>query len=232
MIETLIEAGVHLGHKRESWNPKMAPYIFAERKGICVIDPEKTLKLLMEACEGVKKLSSTGKRALFVGTKKQIVDVIREEALRCGAFYCTHRWLGGTLTNFPTIRKSVEKLKSFEEQKDRLDGLTKKEKLSIKKKFEKMHKNLAGIMDMDELPGILYVVDIKREKIAVKEATALHIPIVAIVDTNTDPTPITFPIPGNDDALKAVKLITKAIADAILEGQSQGSYREEVKSDG
>lgn len=230
-VKNLIEAGVHLGHKRESWNPKMAPYIFTERKGICVIDPEKTLKHLIEACEAVKKVVITEKRVLFIGTKKQIADVVKEEALRCGAFYCTRRWLGGTLTNFVTIRRSVEKLKLLESRKDRI--LTKKERASLEKQLEKMHRNLEGIMDMDEFPGIIYVTDVKHEKTAVNEALKLGIPIVGIVDTNVDPTPITYPIPANDDAIKSVRLITQAIADAILEARAQeGVHPQEVKSGG
>lgn len=220
-VQPLIEAGVHLGHKKESWNPKMAPYIFAERKGICVIDPEKTLEGLKKGGEAAKKVAAEKSGILFVGTKRQIADVVKEEATRCSAFYCTHRWLGGTLTNFLTIRKSVEKLKSFEEQKAKheLERLTKKERLSIDKEIEKLRRNLAGIMEMDELPGIIYVTDIKKEKNAVHEALKLKIPIIAIVDTNVDPTLITYPIPGNDDAMKSVRLITCAIADAILEGR-------------
>ena len=220
--KSLIDAGVHLGHKRESWNPKMEPYIFGERKGICVIDPEKTLALLMEAGEEVKKIVVTRRKALFVGTKRQIANTIKEEALRCGAFYCTRRWLGGTLTNFVTIRKSVEKLKLLEEQRMKnADNLTKKEKLIMDKQMEKMHKNLDGIIEMDELPGIIYITDIRKERIVVREAIALNIPIVAIVDTNTDPTIITYPVPANDDAIRSVRLITNVIADSILEGQQE-----------
>jgi small subunit ribosomal protein S2 len=219
--KTLIEAGIHLGHKRESWNPKMEPYIFAERKGICVIDPEKTLKLLKEACGAITKTIAEGKNILFVGTKRQVVEIVREEAQRCQAHYCTRRWLGGTLTNFVTIRKSVQKLKSFEEKIEKADEMIKKERVFLEKKIEKMRKTLGGIMEMNEFPGILYITDIRREKIAVKEAIRLGIPIAAIVDTNVDPTPISYPIPGNDDAIRSVRLITKTIADAVLEGQQE-----------
>ena len=230
-VNTLVEAGVHLGHKRESWNPRMEPYIFAERKGICVIDPEKTLEHLNHACEVAKKVVSEGKKVLFVGTKRQVADIVKEEAVRCGAFYCVHRWLGGTLTNFTTVRKSVEKLKWFEEQKEKseINKLTKKERLSIDKELEKMHRNLDGIKDMDEFPGIAYVTDIKKEKLAVHEILKLEIPIIAIVDTNVDPRPITYPIPGNDDSMKSVKLITTAIASSILEGVEEFKKHREVK---
>jgi small subunit ribosomal protein S2 len=225
--KSLIEAGIHLGHKRESWNPKMEPYIFAERKGICVIDPEKTLKLLKQACGAITKVVAEGKAVLFVGTKKQVVEIVKEESLRCDAHYCTRRWLGGTLTNFVTIRKSVRKLKSLEEKREEGDEMIKKERVSLEKTIEKMRKTLGGIMEMNEFPGILYVTDIKREKIAVKEAIKLGIPIVAIVDTNVDPTPISYPIPGNDDAIRSVRLITKVIADAVLEGRQEAGNGEE-----
>ncbi|MCK4306740.1 30S ribosomal protein S2 [candidate division WOR-3 bacterium] len=231
-IKSLIEAGVHLGHKRESWNPKMEPYIFAERKGICVIDPEKTLELLSRACEEAKKIASEGKKILFVGTKRQFADEVKKDAIRCGAFYCVHRWLGGTLTNFSTIRKSVEKMKSLEEQKEKgeLNKLTKKERLSIDKELTKMHRGLDGIKDMEEFPGIVYVTDIKKEKLAVHEVVKLGLPIIAIVDTNVDPREITYPIPGNDDSMKSVNLITAAIASSVLEGTEEFNKHKEVES--
>lgn len=222
-IRDLIEAGVHLGHKRESWNPRMEPYIFAERKGICIIDPEKTLDLLHRACEIVNKITKKGGKVLFVGTKRQFADEVKDDAIECGAFYCVHRWLGGTLTNFSTIRKSVEKMKSLEEQKEKgeLNKLTKKERLSIDKKLVKMHRSLDGIKDMDSLPEIAYITNIKKEKLAVQEIVKLGLPIIAIIDTNVDPRTITYPIPGNDDSMKSVKLITTAIANSVLEGTNE-----------
>ncbi|MDI6840995.1 MAG: 30S ribosomal protein S2 [bacterium] len=227
-VKDLIEAGVHLGHKSDRWNPKMKPFIFAERKGIHVIDPEKTIEFLNKACESVRKAMSEGATILFVGTKKQIADIVKEEALRCGAFYCTQRWLGGTLTNFVTIRKTVDRMKLIEAQKEENDrgDLTKKEILSLERMLKKMQRNLEGIKDMDELPGIVYITDIKKDKIAVDEAVRLKIPIIGIVDTNVDPEPITFPIPGNDDAIKSVRLITQAVADSVLEGKAEFKRRE------
>jgi small subunit ribosomal protein S2 len=228
-IKSLIEAGTYIGHKKASKNPKAESYVFAERKGISVIDPEKTLKCLKLACENVRKIIGSGKSIIFVGTKRQIADIIKEEAIKCNAFYCTRRWLGGTFTNFSTIRKSVEKLRLLEEQKDSIT--IKKERLLVEKKLEKMHRNLDGIIEMEELPGVVYIVDIKREKIAVKEALKLNIPIVAIVDTNVDPTPITYPIPANDDAIRSVKLITQAIAATVIEGQEELKIQKEKKDE-
>jgi len=230
-IKDLLEAGVHLGHKSEHWNPKVKPYLFAERKGIHIIDPEKTIEFLNKACYSVKEIVSEGNGILFVGTKKQITDIVKEEALRCGAFYCTERWLGGTLTNFTTIRKAVERMKSIEEQEEKngFGKLVKKEVLSLKRELVKMKRNLDGIRDMEEVPGIIYITDIKKQRIAVAEAVRLQIPIVAIVDTNVDPDPITYPIPGNDDAMKSVRLITHAIADSVLEGKAEFERKESEK---
>jgi len=220
-VKDLLEAGVHLGHKRERWNPKMKEYIFGERKRIHIIDLEKTLELLKKACEAVRQVASEGGGILFVGTKKQIADIVHEEALRCGAFYVTERWLGGTLTNFVTIRATVMRMKSLEERKEKgeFDSLTKKEMLSIERELVKLRKNLDGIADMDELPKLVYITDIKKEQTAMREASKLNIPIVAIVDTNVDPHPIAYPIPGNDDGIKSVKLITTCIANSVLEGK-------------
>ena len=231
-VKSLIEAGVHLGHKRESWNPRMEPYLFAVRNEVCIIDPEKTLELLNRACEEAKKIVCEGKKILFVGTKRQFADRVKEDAIRCGAFYCIHRWLGGTLTNFSTIRKSVEKMNSFEEQKEKgeLNKLTKKERLSIDKELVKMHRSLDGIKDMNEFPGIVYVTDIKKEKLAVHEVVKLGLPIIAIVDTNVDPREITYPIPGNDDSMKSVNLITTAIANSVLEGTEEFNRYKEIES--
>ncbi|MCK4352825.1 30S ribosomal protein S2 [candidate division WOR-3 bacterium] len=222
-VKDLLEAGVHLGHKHEHWNPKMKPYIFAERKGIHIINPEKTMESLKLTCAKAREIAREGKSILFVGTKKQISDIVKEEALRCEVFYCTERWLGGTLTNFTTIRATVERMKLMEEKKEKGDfgELLKKEIWSFERELNKLKKNLEGIENLDKLPDLIYITDIKKEKIAVLEALKLKIPIIAIVDTNVDPEPICYPIPGNDDAIKSVRLITHAIANSILEGKEE-----------
>ena len=220
-MKQLLEAGVHFGHQTRRWNPKMKPYIFTSRNGIHIVDLEKTLKLFEEAYAFVRDLSAEGGKILFVGTKKQARDTIEEEAKRCGMPYVNNRWLGGTLTNFVTIRKSVERLKELENLRDSgyFDSLTKKEAILMNRKIEKLEKNLKGIKEMNRIPDAIYVVDPKAEYIAVAEARKLDIPIVAIVDTNCDPDEIDWIIPGNDDAIRAIKLITGKIADAVIEGQ-------------
>lgn len=222
-VKTILEAGVHLGHKRDRWNPKMKSYIFAERSGIHIIDPEKTIDMLKKACKTAKDIASKGTGILFVGTKRQIAEIVKEESLRCSVFYCTERWLGGTLTNFTAIRLAIERMKLIEQQKTKgeFEKMLKKEALALTRELQKLQKNFEGIKDMEELPGIVYITDIKKEKIATREATKLGIPVIAIVDTNVDPEPITYPIPGNDDAIKSVRLITHALADAISEGKEQ-----------
>ncbi len=226
-MKELLEAGVHFGHQTRRWNPKMKPYIFGVRNGIYIIDLQKTVQMFKIAYDFIQERVAQGEKVLFVGTKNQAKESIEEEAKRCGMFYVNNRWLGGTLTNFQTIRKSIEKLKSLEAMiEDDTQKLSKKDILKIKRKIAKLNRNLAGIKDMEELPGILYVVDPKKEKIAVYEARKLGIPIVAIVDSNCDPDEIDYVIPGNDDAIRAIRLITSRIADACLEGRQR--YEEEM----
>lgn len=228
-LTDLLNAGTHFGHLTHRWNPKMKPFIFMEKNGIHIIDLKKTQELLDEAGNVIAKLVSEGKRILFVGTKKQAKDVIREEAERCGQFYVTERWLGGMLTNFTTIRKSVKRLNNIEkmETDGTFDKLTKKEILHLQREKERLQKVLYGVANMTRLPGALYIVDIKKEAIAVAEAKRLNIPVFAIVDTNVDPTPIDFPIPANDDAIKSIQLITHIIADAVIEGKEMISAQYE-----
>ena len=220
-MKQLLEAGVHFGHQTRRWNPKMAEYIFTERNGIYIIDLQKTVKKLDEAYNFVKEISTEGKSVLFVGTKKQAQESVKEEALRAGAFYVNARWLGGMMTNFTTIRRRVARLKQLRAMEE--DGtfglLPKKEVIKLNLEIEKLEKFLGGIKDMDELPGALFIIDPRKERIAVAEAKKLNIPIVAIVDTNCDPDEIDYVIPGNDDAIRAVKLIAGAMADAVIEGR-------------
>ncbi|RUM48358.1 MAG: 30S ribosomal protein S2 [Hydrogenothermus sp.] len=233
-MRELLEAGVHFGHQVRRWNPKMAPYIFTKRNGIHIVDLAKTIPLFKVAWEFVRDEVAKGADVLFVGTKKQAQAIIEEQALRCGAYYINQRWLGGLLTNFQTVRKSIEKLKRLErmEAEGAFDILPKKEVVKIKKKKEKLERFLKGIKDMEKLPDIIYIVDTVREDIAVREAKKLGIPVVAIADTNCDPDLIDYPIPGNDDAIKAINLITTKIADAVLEGKSmRESTGEAVASD-
>ena len=220
-MKQLLEAGVHFGHQTRRWNPKMAPYIFAERNGIYIIDLQKTVKKIEEAYTFVNELSAEGKSVLFVGTKKQAADSIREEAERAGAYYVNARWLGGMLTNFRTIRRRIARLQQLRkmEEDGTFERLTKKESAKLTLEIEKLEKYLGGIEEMSELPGALFIVDSRKEKIAVSEARKLGIPIVAIVDTNCDPDEVDYLIPGNDDAIRAVKLIAGTIADAIIEGR-------------
>ena len=219
-MKQLLEAGVHFGHQTRRWNPKMAPYIFTERNGIYIIDLQKTVKKLEEAYSFVRELSTEGKSVLFVGTKKQAQDSVKEEALRAGAYYVNARWLGGMLTNFTTIRRRIERLRQLRtmESDGTFDLLPKKEVIKLNLEIEKLEKFLGGIKDMKEIPGALFIVDPRKERIAVAEAKKLGIPIVAIVDTNCDPDEIDYVIPGNDDAIRAVKLISGAMANAIIEG--------------
>lgn len=220
-MKQLLEAGVHFGHQTRRWNPKMKEYIFTERNGIYIIDLQKTVKKLDEAYEYVKNLAAEGGKILFVGTKKQAQESIQEEAKRCEMFYVNQRWLGGMLTNFKTIKKRIERLKELErmEEEGLFEVLPKKEVLNLKREKERLEKYLGGIKNMTSLPDALFIVDPRKEKIAVSEARKLKIPIIAIVDTNCDPDEIDYVIPGNDDAIRAVKLITEKIADAVLEGK-------------
>lgn len=220
-MKQLLEAGVHFGHQTRRWNPKMAPYIFTERNGIYIIDLQKTVKLIETAYDFVRDLAQNDGTILFVGTKKQAQDSIKEEAERCGMYYINNRWLGGTLTNFTTIRKRVQRLAQLGKMEE--DGqfalLTKKEVAKLRLEKEKLEKNLGGIRNMKELPSCLFVVDPRKEHIAVSEAKRLGIPVVAIVDTNCDPDDATYVIPGNDDAIRAVKLIAETISNAVIEGR-------------
>ncbi|MCS7198053.1 MAG: 30S ribosomal protein S2 [Candidatus Bipolaricaulota bacterium] len=220
-IKELLETGVHFGHRVRKWNPKMREYIFTERKGIHIIDLEKTIRLFEEAYLFVRDTVASGKNALFVGTKRQVQETIAEEAKRCGAHYVNQRWLGGTLTNFEVIRKRIQRLKDLEEMEANgvFDAMPPKEAQHWRRELMKLRRNLEGLREMTELPGVLFVVDTILEKNAIHEAKLLGIPVVAIVDTNCDPDPIDYPIPGNDDAIKATKLITARIADAVLEGR-------------
>ena len=220
-MKQLLEAGVHFGHQTRRWNPKMKEYIFTERNGIYIIDLQKTVKKIEEAYNFIRDMSMDDKSILFVGTKKQAQESIEQEAKRCEMFYVNQRWLGGMLTNFKTIQGRIARLRKIEqmEESGEFDLLPKKEVIQLKAEQEKLEKNLGGIKDMKKLPGALFVVDPRKEHIAVAEARALHIPIVAIIDTNCDPDEVDYPIPGNDDAIRAVKLITAKMADAVLEGK-------------
>jgi small subunit ribosomal protein S2 len=225
-MKELLEAGVHFGHQTKRWNPKMKKYIFGKRNGIYIIDLQKTLKLFKEASAFISDLAGQGKRILFVGTKRQAQDAILEEANRCGMFYVNNRWLGGTLTNFTTVRKSIERLKEIEALLGDADKeMSKKERAALDREREKLQKNLIGIREMDGLPDALFVIDPKKEYIAVKEAKKLGVPVVAIVDTNCDPEDIDYVIPGNDDAIRAIRLFTQKIADAVLEGYNLAEER-------
>jgi small subunit ribosomal protein S2 len=220
-LKQLLAAGAHFGHLTRRWNPKMKPFIFTEKNGIHIIDIKKTVGLVEKAQNAVSAAAARGEDVLFVGTKKQAKEIVKNEADRAGAFYIDERWLGGTLTNFATIKKSIRHLKDLEKKGE--DGtyekITKKEILMIEREKEKMRKVLAGIENMKRLPGIIFIVDIKKENIAVKEAKKLNIPLVAMVDTNVDPAEVDFPIPANDDASHSIALITKAMADAAIEGK-------------
>lgn len=228
-MKQLLESGVHFGHQTRRWNPKMAQYIFTERNGIYIIDLQKTVRKMEEAYNFVRDLSMRGGTLLFVGTKKQAQEAVREEAERCGMFYVNTRWLGGTLTNYQTIRKRIHRLRELEQME--ADGtfevLPKKELIKLRAEKEKLQRFLGGIKDMPGLPDAVYIVDPRKEKIAVAEARKLGIPVIAIVDTNCDPDEIDYVIPGNDDAIRAVRLITSRLADAVLEGK-QGEQVEEA----
>ena len=220
-MKQLLEAGVHFGHQTRRWNPKMAPYIFTERNGIYIIDLQKTVRKLEDAYMFVRDLSAKGETVLFVGTKKQAQESVKEEAERAGAYYVNARWLGGMMTNFRTIRGRIARLAQLKQMSEdgTFDLLPKKEVIKFNREIEKLEKFLGGIKDMKKLPGALFIVDPRKEKIAVSEAKKLGIPVVAIVDTNCDPDDVDYVIPGNDDAIRAVKLITATMANAILEGR-------------
>lgn len=233
-IKDMLEAGVHFGHQTNRWNPKMKPYLFGERNGIYLIDLQQTAKFFFDAYNFVRDTVAAGESVLFVGTKRQAVDIVEEEATRCGMYYVTQRWLGGMLTNFETIRKSIRQLKKLEAAQT--DGtherLKKKEVLLMEKERGKLEKYLSGIKAMESLPGCIYVLDTRIQHITVKEANRLGIPVVAIVDTNCDPTRIDYPIPGNDDAIRSLKLFTARIADACLEGLDLRNKQEDPSGGG
>lgn len=223
LIKQLLEAGVHFGHQTKRWNPKMERYIFGERNGIYIIDLEKTVSCLLEALDFLRDVASRGEAVLFVGTKKQAQEIIAEEATRCEMFFVNERWLGGTLTNFATIKKSVKRFKDLQKMKEDgiFDSLKKKEVASLTKEMEKLHRNLKGIAEMPKLPSAVFVIDSKKEEIAVKEAIKLGIPVVALIDTNADPDVVDYNIPGNDDAIRSIQLVTKMVADVLTEGRQK-----------
>ena len=227
-MKQLLEAGVHFGHQTRRWNPKMAPYIFAERNGIYIIDLQQTLGLIDEAYDFMRKVGESGKPVLFVGTKKQAQAAIRDEAERCGMYFVNERWLGGMLTNHKTISKRIERLEEIRQMQEdgTINKYAKKEALKLIAEADKLEKYLGGIKDMKGMPGAIFVVDPKKERIAVKEARILGIPVVGIVDTNCDPDDVDYIIPANDDAIRAVKLITSCMADAIVEAKQGESFQE------
>ncbi|MBQ2975068.1 MAG: 30S ribosomal protein S2 [Phascolarctobacterium sp.] len=231
-MKQLLEAGVHFGHQTRRWNPKMAPYIFTERNGIYIIDLQKTVKKVDEAYNFIREVAAAGENILFVGTKKQAQEAMKDEAIRCNMFFVNERWLGGMLTNFKTIQTRIARLRKLEamEADGTFDLLPKKEVIGLRHEMEKLTKYLGGIKDMKKLPGALFIVDPRKEHIAVLEARKLNIPIVATVDTNCDPDEIDHVIPANDDAIRAVKLLTAKMADAVLEGR-QGMQTEEAATE-
>jgi small subunit ribosomal protein S2 len=225
-MKQLLEAGVHFGHQTRRWDPRMAEYIFQARGGIHIIDLQKTSKKIDEAYQFVKEASEEGKEILFVGTKKQAQECVKEAAEACGMYYVDQRWLGGMLTNFDTIQKRIQRLKDLEAMQEdgTFDVLPKKEVIILKKEMEKLEKNLGGIKEMKKLPGVMFVVDPKKERIAILEARKLNIPIVGLIDTNCNPEDVDYVIPGNDDAIRAVKLITTVMANAVIEGRQGESF--------
>jgi len=230
-LEQLLAAGVHFGHQTRRWNPKMRRFIFAERNGIHIIDLQKTLRQLELAQKLAREVILRGENVLFVCTKRQLASIVKEQADRCGAMYVTERWLGGLLTNFQTAKKQLRKLKDLESgsESGEFENYTKKEQLMMSRQRDKLSKNLSGIKNLNRLPGLMFVIDSKKERIAVAEANKLGIPIIALVDTNADPDLITVPIAGNDDAIKSVELVTHAIADAIIEAKREAPVREETE---
>ena len=232
-MKQLLEAGVHFGHQTRRWDPKMAEYIFQARNGIHIIDLQKTSKKLDEAYAFIKEQAEEGKTVLFVGTKKQAQECMKDAAIKCGMYYVDQRWLGGMLTNFETIRTRVQRLKDLETMAEdgTFDVLPKKEVILLKKEMEKLERNLGGIKEMDKLPGVIFLVDPKKERIAVLEAKKLGIPVVGLVDTNCNPEEVDYPIPGNDDAIRAVSLIADVIANAVIEGKQGESLEPEAEAE-
>ena len=232
-MKQLLEAGVHFGHQTRRWDPKMAEYIFQARNGIHIIDLQKTSKKLDEAYAFLKEQAEEGKTVLFVGTKKQAQECMKEAAIKCGMYYVDQRWLGGMLTNFETIRTRVQRLKDLEAMQEdgTFDILPKKEVILLKKEMEKLERNLGGIKDMEELPGVIFLVDPKKERIAILEARKLDIPVIGLVDTNCNPEDVDYAIPGNDDAIRAVKLIADVMANAVIEGRQGESFENAEEQD-
>ena len=232
-MKQLLEAGVHFGHQTRRWDPRMAEYIFQARNGIHIIDLQKTSKKIDEAYDFIKSQAAEGKKVLFVGTKKQAQECMKDAAIKCGMYYIDQRWLGGMLTNFKTIRKRVDRLNQLERMQEdgTFDVLPKKEVILLKKEMDKLEKNLGGIKEMTELPGVLFLVDPKKERIAILEARKLNIPVVGLVDTNCNPEDVDYCIPGNDDAIRAVKLIADAMADAVIEGNQGESFERNQEQD-
>jgi len=226
-MKNLLESGVHFGHQVKRWDPRMKKYIFAERNGIHIIDLQKTITAIKEGYDKIREVTSQGKTVLFVGTKKQAQQAVQKEAERCGMYYVNNRWLGGMLTNFPTIKKSLQRLKKIEKME--IDGtfenLTKKEVASLLKEKAKLEKNLGGIKEMKELPGAIFIIDTHKEQLAVAEAKRMHIPIIAIVDTNCNPEGIDIPIPGNDDAIRAISLFTSIMANAVIDSDNEAGLK-------
>ena len=233
-MKQLLEAGVHFGHQTRRWNPKMAPYIYTERNGIHIIDLQKTVGMVDDAYKAVADIVANGGSILFVGTKKQAQDAIKEEAERCGMFYVNERWLGGMLTNFKTIQSRIKRLQKIEEmsQDGTFDVLPKKEVIAIKKEWEKLEKNLGGIKEMKKLPDAIIIIDPKKERICVAEAHALNIPLIGIADTNCDPEELSYIIPGNDDAIRAVRLIVSKMADAVIEANQGAEVQQQETAEG
>jgi len=229
-MRELLEAGVHFGHQTRRWNPKMKPYVFGARNGIYIIDLQKTVEQTRAACDFASKLTSEGKKVLFVGTKKQAKEVVEEEAVRSGMYFVTNRWLGGMLTNYQTVKASIDRLKKIEGQKasDEWKDISKKEQSRIDREYDKLKKSLGGIEEMKKLPAALFVIDTEKEHIAVKEAKKLGIPVIAVVDTNCDPSNVTHVIPGNDDAIRSVRLFSRLIADSCIEGAK--TYQEKLRA--
>jgi small subunit ribosomal protein S2 len=232
-MKEMLEAGLHFGHQTRSWNPKMKPYIFGARNGIYIINLDKTLPLFNKACDFLADIASKGGNILFVGTKRQAQEIVREEAGRCGMYYVDHRWLGGMLTNHQTIKKSVERFKSYlaMQEDGTINRYKKKESLMIQKETVKLERNIGGIREMKSLPAAIFVIDPKRENIAVTEANRLGIPVVAIADTNCDPEGINYLIPGNDDAIKSIRLVSAKLADAILAGKESHAMAQRATAD-
>jgi small subunit ribosomal protein S2 len=228
MIKDLLEAGVHFGHETKRWNPKMKKYIFGAKNGIYIIDLEQTRDAILKACEFLRGVAASGSYVLFVGTKKQAQDIIKEEADRCGMFYVNQRWLGGMLTNFQTIKKSIKRLEEIEAMKEdgRMAKLAKKEVSKLNKEAYKLNKNLEGVRSMEKLPKAMFVIDAKKEDIAVKEAKKLGIPVVGVVDTNSDPDKINYIIPANDDAIRSIKLLTSLMAESVMQGRETFAFGE------